>query len=152
MTRKKTDLRLVAGVLSAALLLAGCESMIPTARITDLKQGRTLDVKIPSFNRGGTISGTASDGEAFTGNYAVIPGAPSGQDLISRVISGVAADKGYNQLAWKLDSMPNREEYSATLAGNRGTVIDLVFAVDTKSGHGAGTGKDNKGNEYRIQM
>lgn len=152
MSKSRSRSRCRTGLLLSALLLSGCAAMIPTARITDLKAGRTLDVKIPSWSKGGTISGTASDGEAFTGNYAVIPGRPSGEELISKVLSGVAFDRGYKQLAWNLDSMSNREEYSATLAGSKGTVIDLMFAVDTKTGHGMGTGKDNKGNEYRIQM
>ncbi len=43
-------------------------------------------------------------------------------------------------------------EYSATLTGNRDTVSDLIFAISTQTGHGTGSGKDNKGGEYRIQL
>ena len=153
MTARKSALFLVAPALCAALLFLGCAAMMITARVTDLKGGRTLDLQIPNIrNQGGTLSGTASDGEAFTGNYAVIPGKPSGSDLLLKVASAVAWNQGYTQLSANLDNIPNREEYSATLTGNRGTVIDLIFAINTQTGHGTGSGKDNRGDEYRIQL
>ena len=158
--RKKTDLGLTAGVVFAALLLAtGCSSLIPTARITDMVQGRTLDVKFPTWSQGGSVTRTASDGEVFSGNCSRIPVNLTGEELLLKLIGGVAAEagnaaanKGYFQLAGSMNSISNREEYEATLAGNQGTVIDLVFAVDSKTGHGTGQGKDNKGNHYKVQM
>jgi hypothetical protein len=153
MRNAKTGFFLFAAALSVTLLSLGCAAMMITARVTDLKEGRTLDLQIPNIrNQGGALSGTASDGEAFTGNYAVIPGKPSGSDLLLKVASAVAWDQGFTQLSSNLDRIPNREEYSATLTGNRGTVIDLIFAINTQTGHGTGSGKDNRGVEYRIQL
>ncbi len=39
---------------------------------------------------------------------------------------------------------------TAVLTGDKGTVLDLVYTVDSRTGHGSGVGKDNKGNEYKI--
>lgn len=134
------------------LLVLACEPR--AARITDLQTGRSLDVEMPWLNKGGggQIAGTASDGERFTGNFAAVPGEPSGTDLLLRVASAVAFDQGHIQLAQNLDGIQNREEYTATLTGDRGTVLDLVFAVNTRTGHGTGSGKDNRGGTYRIQL
>jgi len=40
---------------------------------------------------------------------------------------------------------------SATLVG-KSFVITLTFQVDPKTGHGSGTGRDNKGGFYRLQF
>lgn len=141
----------LAPVVAVALTLA-CGPAV--ARITDLQTGRVIEAQMPNFafSRGGTITATATDGETFSGSAAVIPGRPTGAELLQRFAAGYARDQGYDNLAFQLDSMPNREEYSATLVGDRGTVLDLMFAVDTKTGHGSGTGQDSKGNRYRIQL
>jgi hypothetical protein len=138
--------------LAAVALTLACGPSV--ARITDLQTGRVIEAQMPNFafSRGGNITATATDGETFSGSASVIPGKPTGTELLQRFASGFARDQGYDNLAFQLDSMPNREEYSATLVGSRGTVLDLMFAVDTHTGRGSGTAQDNKGNHYRIQL
>lgn len=153
--RVQSPARNLAACALAALALAlalACEPRL--ARITDLQTGRTLDVEMPWLNKGGggQIAGTASDGERFAGNFAAVPGEPSGKDLLLKVVSAVAWDQGHIQLSQNLDGIQNREEYTATLTGDKGTVLDLVFAVNIQTGHGSGSGKDNRGGTYRIQL
>jgi hypothetical protein len=47
--------------------------------------------------------------------------------------------------------MPGKQFGTATVVGD-GLVIDVVYAVDPWSAHGHGVGKDNKGNNYKLQF
>ncbi len=153
--RKGTRHRaLTALVLMAALamvvLLSGCEAMLPTASLYDLKTGKTVEAKFQGLvtSGGGEITATGPDGELFRGRYSTMAENMSTQQAFMKLVDRVAFEEGYGTVfgdQGKLNGV-------ATLAGDKGTVIDMMYTYDKATGHGTGEGTDNKGNEYRVMF
>jgi hypothetical protein len=136
--------------LAMVVLLSGCEAMLPTASLYDLKTGKTVEAKFQGLvtSGGGEITATGPDGELFRGRYSTMAENMSTQQAFMKLVDRVAFEEGYGTVfgdQGKLNGV-------ATLAGDRGTVIDMMYTYDKATGHGTGEGTDNKGNEYRVMF
>jgi hypothetical protein len=97
------------------------------------------------------LTGTAPDGEFFEGEVSTV----SGMSMSSWTASATAAGSGGYAWANAMGfgfNQPGVQYGSGVVVGNKGTVIEAVYAVDPWTAHGYGVGKDNKGNRYRIQF
>jgi hypothetical protein len=147
--RVRTALVLMAGLVVMALL-SGCEAMLPTASLYDLKTGKTIEAKFQGLvtSGGGEITATGPDGELFKGRYSTMAENMSTQQAFMKLVDRVAFEEGYGTVfgdQGKINGV-------ATLAGDKGTVVDMMYTYDKATGHGNGEGTDNKGNEYRVMF
>jgi hypothetical protein len=97
------------------------------------------------------LTGTAPDGEYFEGAASTV----SGMSMSFATGSASAASGG--SFAWAnamgfAFNQPGVQYGSSVAVGNKGTVIEALYAVDPWTMHGFGVGKDNKGNRYRVQF
>lgn len=112
----------------------------------------------------GTITAeNRSTGEKFSGEYTSIPAdrvkqsmGVAGSDVHAQ---GTTNDSyfsysGYgwaNAYGFSFDQ-PTKIFGAATLVGDNGTVVEVVYAVDRRQLHGHGIGRDNRGNRYRVHF
>lgn len=147
--RGRTALMLLAG-LATLVLLSGCEAMLPTASLYDLKTGKTIEAKFQGLvtSGGGEITATGPDGEQFKGRYSTMAENMTTQQAFMKLVDRVSFEQGYGTVfgnQGKVDGV-------ATMTGDKGTVIDMQYTYDKATGHGNGEGTDNKGNEYRVMF
>jgi len=123
---------------------------VTTARLYNLDRPEVINATFDPGGKGhGMIEAIAPDGERFRGEYSTLSGKSS--------TSGSAFVRTLQGYEWAQASsfslhQPGKQFGSATLVGDKGTVIEILYAVDPYSGHGTGPGRDNKGNRYRVQF
>lgn len=144
-----TALVLLAG-LAALALLSSCEAMLPTASLYDLKTGKTIEAKFQGLvtSGGGEITATGPDGELFKGRYSTVAENMTTQQAFMKLVDRVSFEQGYGAVFGDQGKVNG----VATLAGDKGTLIDMQYTYDKATGHGSGEGTDNKGNEYRVMF
>jgi len=131
------------------VILSGCTL---TGHLYNLATGAVGTVTYEWNGSGhGTISSVMSDGEQFQGEYSTI----SGGSITTHGASAFASGSG--GYAWVQGSgfsltQPGVQYGMATVVGDRGTIIEVVYAVDSFTNHGYGVGQDNNGVRYRIQF
>ena len=151
------------------LSLAGC---IPANRLPlrfyNLQSGQVIPAQLTNtHDNRGSINATLAGGESLIGEYAVV------EYFGRRYRFEGFATKGQKSevekpLATKLaetDAKLWPDVYgfgraatakpvaTATLVGNQGTVIEVVFySLNLDNGSGSGVGKDNAGNWYRVYV
>ena len=147
--RTRTALVLIAGV-AIVTLLSGCEAMLPTASLFDLKTGKTIEAKFQGLVTagGGEITATGPDGEQFKGRYSTMAENMTSQQAFMKLVDRVAFEQGYGTVFGDQGKVNG----VATLAGDKGTVVDMMYTYDKATGHGSGEGTDNRGNEYRVMF
>lgn len=133
-------------IIAIAMGLAlGCAPVPREVRIYDLETGAIITAQIKDARQThGEISMIhPSTGETFTGEYTSIP-----RDKINKSFFsthwGMVYGFSFNE--------PRAIYGQATCIGNRGTTIEIVYAVDRKTLHGHGVGRDNSGNEYKVHF
>lgn len=145
--RAWTALAIVLGLATLALL-SGCEAMLPTANLYDLKTGKTIEAKFQGLvtSGGGEMTGTGPDGEVFKGRYSTMAENMTTQQAFMKLVDRVAFEQGYGTVFGNQGKVNG----VATMTGDKGTVVDMQYTYDKATGHGSGEGTDNKGNEYRV--
>ena len=145
------------GLILLALFTAGCSILtgirdVP-ARVYELDSGMTINASFESLMLGnghGRVTAQASDGEQFSGEYS---------------LDGQRFPVGYMPHAFTAMSADSWERYgftpgsdarpvgSATLLGDRGTVVEIVlYSFNSAGGYGAGVASDNKDRLYRVHI
>ncbi len=84
-----------------------------------------------------------NSGERFVGEYTSIP---NDSNSLSYATSRWAKTYGFSF------NKPRMIYGQAIIQGNAGTIIEIVYAVDRKTLHGYGVGRDNNGNQYKLHF
>lgn len=136
--------------LAVLALLSGCEAMLPTASLYDLKTGKVIEAKFQGLvtSGGGELTATGPDGEHFRGRYSTVAQNMTTEQALMKLVDRVAYEQGYGTVFGDQGKVNG----VATLAGDKGTVIDMAYTYDKATGHGSGEGTDNHGNEYRVMF
>lgn len=135
-------------LVAVVLLLCGCTR---TARLYNLDTGE-MTIITASYRGGGgahgTLSGTFKSGETIRGEYSVVTHTVVGWGSVySSVYSGTSSATG-NGTAMAV-ATGGKQEGSAVLTGDKGTVLDCEFLVGSNP-HGIGACKDNHGGKYKM--
>jgi hypothetical protein len=158
-----------AGVLVLAALAGGCATGgALAARMYDLGQGTVLPATFEGFDAGyGKVSAVAPDRERFAGEYTL---AVREVPLQYRTFAEGQAGEAPNAAGGPAEgavaaNLPWPELYgygshdaappvgTATLVGDRGTVIEMVlFQVNRQLRIGDGVARDNRGRVYRVHL
>ncbi len=151
------------------LSLAGC---IPANRLPlrfyNLQSGQVISAQLTNTadNRG-SITATLPDGKSLTGKYSVVE--YTGRTYrFEKFMSGgkkSEVEKPFVTEPSETDAKLWPDVYgfgraatakpvaTATLVGNQGTVIEVVFySLNLDNGSGSGVGRDNAGNWYRVYV
>jgi hypothetical protein len=162
------------GLALLVILSVGCVSPSPTpARLYNLDTGDIIPAELGYSNKGhGWMTAKLPNGETCSGEYTVggfgTPyGPPSPNGGITRPLEDSDRSEGENKSEnGAEDEMTWAEIYgfgagtyirpagSATLVGDRGTVLEIViYSFYYFHGtHGDGVGRDNHGNWYRVHI
>ena len=116
--------------------------------------GCVKSVKLINPNDGATIIG-----EYNTLSKSVKITLPSGEILEGEYVALTNASIGYGSLfygtnvgsAISVGAGGSSNGY-ALLKGDKGTVMEIIFSYSEWTGHGFGTAKTNKGDEYRVMF
>jgi hypothetical protein len=158
-----------AGVLLLAALAGACATGGARAgRMYDLERGTILQATFEGFDAGyGRVSAVAPDRERFAGEYTLAvrevllqyrtftegrPGeAPNAAGGPAE--GAVAADRPWPELYGYGSHGAAPPVGTATLVGDRGTVIEMVlFQVNRQLRSGDGVARDNRGRVYRVHL
>lgn len=144
--RSRSRLTWVLGVAAALLALAACD--LSNATIVNLKTGATYQATFVNSVRsgGGQMTADGPDGEKFTGRFSNSAKDMTTAEALMKIADHVSWAEGKGVIFGQQGELQG----TAVLTGDRGTVLDLVYTVDSATGHGSGVGKDNKGNEYKL--
>lgn len=133
------------------VVLAGCSV---SARLIRTDDGMATNLEfMRSFTGHNRLTFTNSEGEVFDLEYTTLSGGSFGwgsSSSTAHAVSGSVSAYGWaNSMGFSF-SQPG-VQYGAFIAtGNKGTVIDGVYAVDAFTNHGHGVAKDNKDRPYRV--
>ena len=144
--RSGSRLVFVLGVVAALLTLAACD--LSNATIVNLKTGASYQATFVNNVRsgGGQMTAEGPDGEKFTGRFS-----NSAKDMTTaQALMTIADHVSWAEGKGVIFGQQGELQGTAVLTGDKGTVLDLVYTVDSRTGHGSGVGKDNKDNEYKI--
>ncbi|MDL1956802.1 MAG: hypothetical protein LWW95_07130 [Candidatus Desulfofervidus auxilii] len=131
-------------IFSLFSILFGISGCVYTATVYNLDTGEVIYAKFQNYWTGhGKITATMPDGEKLEGKYSTV----SGMNMKS-----VVAAFPWAQTYSFYFSQPGMQFGTATLTGDKGTVVEIIYVVDPWSSHGWGVGRDNKGNRYRVQF
>ena len=137
---------LAAGLLS---LLAGCAAMMPKASIYDLQSGATTEATFQAaISSGGGEMTAEGNGEHFRGRFSAVPDDMTTQEALMKLADGIAWQQGFAPIF----GQTGKGQGTATLTGDKGTVLDFLYTYDKATGHGSGSGVDNKGHKYKIMF
>jgi hypothetical protein len=165
MARKQVTNALSLSVLVA--LLAGCVSPAPTpARLYNLDTGDVIQAQMGYSSEGhGNMTATLPTGETCSGEYAIgafgkpypLPtpyGDPKRLEEENAYPEEVPEDVSWAEVYGYGSGVHVQPVGSATLVGDRGTVLEIViYSYYYYHGpHGDGVGRDNHGNWYRIYI
>ncbi|MES2308826.1 MAG: hypothetical protein V4507_08205 [Verrucomicrobiota bacterium] len=118
---------------------------ITSVRIYNLQTGEVMDATLDNKQDGhGFIAAESKvSGEKFKGEFSYeISGDSSGSVVSPPWIKQTGFLLGRKGVLYG----------SATAVGNKGTILDIVFSTDPKTGHGTGVAKDNKEVLYKLQF
>ncbi len=110
-------------------------------------------VRTGTGHNSGTV--TTPDGEVFQWEFSTISGASMGWGSIfgtARSSTGNVSAYGWANAMGFSFNQPGVQYGSFVSVGNKGTVIEGVYAVDSFTNHGHGVGRDNKDRRYRLQF
>ncbi|MEM7728268.1 MAG: hypothetical protein AAF311_03245 [Pseudomonadota bacterium] len=136
-------------ILAALLpLLAACStsgSLYPVAGgFYEASQIAPIEVTLSGAVRNsGTMSVTLPDGEALEGPWSLVGKANS-------VASWGTLMAQYDNSAAELAANPEAYRGKAYLVGDRGTTMDVEYALVGSSGKGLGIARDSRNNIYRV--
>jgi len=151
------------------LSLAGC---IPANRLPlrfyNLQSGQVIPAELTNtHDNRGSITATLPDGKSLTGEYSVVE-YTGRRYRFEKFMSGGKKSEVEKPLASELPETDAKlwpDVYgfgraatakpvaTATLVGNQGTVIEVVFySLNLDNGSGSGVGRDNAGNWYRVYV
>ncbi len=154
-------------ILFVLFLFSSCVApTIPrSVRLYDLNNGNITEAFIEDARQiHGTITAiNNATGENFSGEYTSI------RDDVAKPAIGLVRSKtsGYvtgNSLSLYGSSYgwataygfsfdkPNKLYGAATLIGNKGSIIEIIYEVDRNALHGHGVGRDNHGNRYKLHF
>jgi len=131
------------------IVLCGC---VTTARLYNLNEASVIYAKFGNYGIGhAKITAIAPDGEQFEGEYTTL------SNMSMSTGFGTASAFSSDNYVWAQAqgfsfNQPGKQFGSAVIVGDRGTVIEIIYAVDPWTSHGSGVAKDNKGNKYRVQF
>lgn len=146
------------GLFLLLLFMAGCATItgVPKAhdvpaRVYELDSGMTINATFESLSEGhGRITGQGSDGEQFSGEFSIDSQMfPMGYrpPIFTTMSAGSAERYGFTP------GSDVRPVGSATLLGDRGTVVEIVlYSIHLLDGYGAGVATDNKDRVYRVHI
>ena len=147
-------------------MFVACAVAVPrTARMYDLDKGTIIEglIKDARQTHGIITAENRATGERFAGEYTSITDdrVKSSFGIAASKTSGYATGgtshlsySGYgwaNAYGFSFDQ-PRKIFGAATIVGDKGTVIEIVYAVDRRNLHGHGVGRDNKGNRYKVHF
>ena len=90
----------------------------------------------------GAITGiNKTTGETFKGEYTTI----ISDTTTSSYAGGYSSTFGWATAQGFSFGQPRKLYGTATLVGDKGTVVEIVYATDRQTLHGHGVGRDNKG-------
>jgi hypothetical protein len=150
----------------AFLLLMQClgsACAVPrTARLYDLDTGIVMEAYIEDARQtqGRITAVNPVTGENFTGEYTSIrndvvrSSYGIGGSSVSGYATSGATSLSYSGYGWATAygfsfDQPTALYGAATLVGDKGTVIEVVYQVDRRTVHGYGVGRDNQGGRYK---
>jgi hypothetical protein len=151
------------------LLLLQCLSLacaVPrTARLYDLDKGIVMEAYVADARQshGKITAVNPVSGETFTGEYTSVANdvirssyGMGGSNVSGYATSG-ASSLSYSGYGWATAygfsfDQPTASYGAATLVGNEGTVIEIVYQVDRRTQHGYGVGRDNQGGRYKLHF
>lgn len=131
-------------LLAVLMFFAGCAPVIHrSAKIYDVSNGAVITVMFTNYYGSGygELSFTNKDGEKFQGGY----------NKVDNAVAGVGSFGWAEKMDFPL-YQPGKLMRSASLTGDKGTTIDIVYSVDPKTRHGFGVGKDSIGRQYKIKF
>lgn len=134
------------GAVAALVAFSACD--LSNATIVNLKTGATYDATFVQSVRsgGGQMTAEGADGERFTGRFSNSAKDMTAAQALMKIADHVSWAEGKGVIFGQQGELQG----TAVLTGDKGTVLDLVYTVDSATGHGSGVGKDNKGNEYKL--
>ena len=165
-----TNLRIIKGLslVIIVILSAGCSSSPTPARLYNLDTGDVIAAEMSYADNGhGLMTATLPTNEVCSGEYTIAGrGRSYGTGPYENPVpqDERASDEKAQQTSGKDMSWAEAYGYgagtfvqpigSATLAGDRGTVLELViYSFYYYHGvHGDGVGRDNHGNWYRVHI
>jgi hypothetical protein len=136
---------LLASITIILIALAGC-SLTVSARMYRMDDGMVTSVKfVRSFVGHKTGTAITPEGERLQWEFTTLSGAS-----VRGGSATVATKYGWvTGMGFSFDQ-PGVQYGSFVAVGDKGTIIEAVYAVDPFSNHGHGVGKDNKDRRYRI--
>jgi hypothetical protein len=130
-----------------------------TVRLYDLNKGSVMEAFIEDARQihGKITAVNHETGESFTGEYTSIRDDVVKSSYGSGYVTGGPSSLYHSSYGWATAygfsfDQPTKIYGAATLVGNRGTVIEVVYAVDRRVLHGHGVGRDNQGNRYKLHF
>lgn len=165
--RLAAEMKFSALILACGLLAACAADVAVPARLYDLASGRVIEATLGSFQQGyGRMTAQMPNGELLEGEYTLYvqrPGSPVAPSASTS--SNVDRPQSEGNTEGPPEGRKPSEVYgfgegveadpigSATLVGNRGTVLQVVFyRMNALARYGDGVAYDNKGNWYRIHV
>ncbi len=137
-------------LLCAGIFASGCTRqarLYPVEGPLSKQNSQVLEAQwLDSWSGSGWIKLTLPDGEECKGEYTTLEG--GGTSFSS---GGLFANSTWATHWGNTYSSPNTNRGTATLIGNKGTVIEIEYFV-TFGSRGSGLGEDNKGNIYKIHF
>ncbi len=161
--RLASILWIVVGLFTASCATQPTQPFPLQARIYDLDTGAVIQGTIPDARQThGFLSGSNTrTGEALQGEYSTLI-----DDRVTRSYSNAQAHTvgraglgtmpfTYSSYTWATGygltfDDPTLLYGGATLIGNKGTTIDIVYGINRYTLHGYGVGRDAKGKRYKV--
>jgi hypothetical protein len=133
-----------------AVFFTAC-TITRTARLYDLDTGEVLHATMATHGTGhGEVTVVTPDGKTLTGEYSTVS---SGQFSSSsaNAVTNIRGTFGWAN-AQGFSVTRSRAVVGSGVVTGSGIVLDVVFQVDSFTGHGDGVGRDNKGHKYRLEF
>jgi len=146
--RKPSLLVLLIGITLA--ILSGCTV---SARLIRTDDGMVTNLQfMRSFTGHKRLTYTNPEGEVFDLEYTTLSGGSFGWTSLG---TPLAASGGASAYGWAGSmgfsfNQPGVQYGSFVAIGNKGTIIEGVYAVDPITNHGHGVAKDNHDRPYRM--
>lgn len=145
------------------IILSSCATTNDiNGRMYNLKDDSVIEIKLSNFNQGyGTASAKFPHGETFSGEYTLTTSSASRiptiqklpKNAASQTQEAIKADKKEPGWAEVYGNPEAKPVGTATLLGNKGTLINIVFfTADTVRGIGDGVARSNTGQWYRVHF
>jgi len=164
---KNMKTQVVSVCFAILLLISSCAvpKVARTGRLYNLANGNVMETVIEDARQvhGMIRAINRQTGENFEGEYNsvrndVVSGTYGMKQTNTSVFgTGASAPLSLSSYGWATAygfSFNERTKIygAATLVGNKGTVIEVVYAVDRHSLHGYGVGRDNRGGHYKMHF